>query len=217
MTKTTYTHTSNEARHLVPTCLTFVLVVLFFTYPYSLSTAIYAQETADTSLNRGSFSLVDHSGRAVTQQNFRGSYLLIFFGYSHCPDICPTALTLIANVMDSLGENSKSVQPIFITLDPGRDTPEVLQKFVSYFHPRLIGLTGTLDQISTVSELYSVRYQRFIPNISHNTLTGKEELDYLLDHTAASYLLGPNAEGIALFQHGTSAAEMAAKIHNVME
>ena len=217
MAKTRYTHTSNGARHLPPPWLIFVLVVLFFTCPYSLSTPVYAQETEDTSLNRGSFSLVDHNGRAVTQQNFRGSYLLIFFGYSHCPDICPTALTLIANVMDSLGENSKSVQPIFITLDPERDTPEVLRKFVSYFHPKLIGLTGTLDQISTVAESYFVRYQRFIPESSRNNLKNKEGLEYFLDHTAASYLLGPNAEGIALFRHGTSAAEMAAKIRNVME
>ena len=217
MVKTRYTRTSNAARHLVPTCLIFVLVVLFFTCPYSLFTPVYAQETADTSLNRGSFSLVDHNGRAVTQQNFRGSYLLVFFGYTHCPDICPTALTLIANVMDSLGENSKNVQPIFITLDPERDTPEALRKFVSYFHPKLIGLTGTPDQVSTVAKSYFVRYQRYFPESSHSTLNNKEELDYFLDHTAASYLLGPSAEGMALFQHGTSAAQMVAKIRSVME
>tara|TARA_B100000315_G_scaffold244242_1_gene268546 strand:+ start:667 stop:1320 length:654 start_codon:yes stop_codon:yes gene_type:complete len=217
MAKTRYTHTSNGARHLPPPWLIFVLVVLFFTCPYSLSTPLYAQETADTSLNRGSFSLVDHSGRAVTQQNFRGSYLLIFFGYSHCPDICPTALTLIATVMDSLGENSKSVQPIFITLDPERDTPEVLQKFVSYFHPKLIGLTGTPDQVATVAKEYFVRYQRVTQRPSDSTLNNKEGLEYFLDHTAASYLLGPNAEGIALFRHGTSAAEIAEKIRNVMK
>ena len=217
MVTSRYTRTSNAARHLAATCLIFVLVVLFFACPYTLFTPVYAQETADTSLNRGSFSLVDHNGRAVTQQNFRGSYLLVFFGYSHCPDICPTALTLIANVMDSLGENSKNVQPIFITLDPERDTPEVLRKFVSYFHPKLIGLTGTPDQVSTVAESYYVRYQRFIPESSRNSLKNEEGLDYLLDHTAASYLLGPSAEGIALFQHGTSAAEMAAKIRSAME
>ena len=217
MAKTRYTHTSNETRHLVPTWLTFLLLGFFFTCPYSLFTPVYAQETADTSLNRGSFSLVDHSGHAVTQQNFRGSYLLIFFGYSHCPDICPTALTLIANVMDSLGENSKNVQPIFITLDPERDTPEALRKFVSYFHPKLIGLTGTPDQVSSVAKSYFVKYQRFIPESFQDTLNNKEGLDYLLDHTAASYLLGPSAEGIALFQHGTSAAEMVAKIRSAME
>ena len=81
----------------------------------------------------------------------------------------------------------------------------------------MIGLTGTPDQISTVAESYFVRYPRFIPESSRNSLKNEEGLDYLLDHTAASYLLGPNAEGIALFKHGTSAAEMAEKIRNVME
>ena len=119
------------------------------------------EETTDKSANQGQFALIDHTGRRVTDQDFQGSYLLIFFGYTHCPDICPTALTLIGNAMDQLGPRAQDVQPLFITLDPERDTYEVLADFVPYFHPRLIGLTGTLDQIRTVAKTYFVRSQKY--------------------------------------------------------
>ena len=169
------------------------------------------EETADKSANQGQFSLIDHTGRRVTDQDFRGSYLLIFFGYTHCPDICPTALTLLGNAMDQLGPRAQDVQPLFITLDPERDTYEVLANFVPYFHPRLIGLTGTLDQIRTVAKTYFVRSQKYALDAASSVPANE---NYLLDHTAAMYLLGTKGNGLALFQHGTPAGEIVDTIRH---
>ena len=176
-----------------------------------------SKEDIKDSDNRGEFSLTDHTGRIVTDQDFRGSYLLIFFGYTHCPDICPTALTIIGTVMTQLGSRSKKVQPLFITLDPGRDTYQVLAKYVPYFHPRLIGLTGSEDQIETVSKTYFVRSQKYIPETTPNKNTKDTDANYLLDHTAASYLLGTTGTGLALFHHGTPPEEIVKTIRHFIE
>ena len=187
------------------------------TYNVCSLSLVQAQGTTETPSNRGSFALTDHTGRAVTDQNFRGSYLLIFFGYTHCPDICPTALTVIANVINLLGDQAQKVQPLFITLDPERDTSQVLANFVPYFHPRLIGLTGNFDQIKSVTKTYFVRSQKYLPSEPSDTTVSEESNDYLLDHTAASYLLGTDGNGLALFQHGTTATEIAKTIQSFME
>lgn len=197
--------------------VTLALSILVATYNVCSLSPVQAQGTTETSSNRGSFALTDHTGRAVTDQNFRGSYLLIFFGYTHCPDICPTALTVIANVINLLGDQAQKVQPLFITLDPERDTPQVLANFVPYFHPRLIGLTGNLDQIKSVTKTYFVRSQKYLPSELSDTTVSEEGNDYLLDHTAASYLLGTDGNGLALFQHGTTATEIAKTIQSFME
>ena len=184
------------------------LAALYFVFGFSAGKVVTAQEDNPTSSNRGAFSLVDHFGHHVTEQTYRGSYLLIFFGYSHCPDICPISLSIFAQVLEQLEEKANRVQPLFITLDPERDTPERLAKFVTFFHPRLIGLTGSIDQIATVAEKYFVRYQKY----SLNTPSTALKSDYLLDHTGASYLLGPNGEGLSLFQHDTKANDIAVTI-----
>ena len=170
----------------------------------------HAQSAEDLkySDNHGTFFLTDHTGHAVTDRDFRGSYLLIFFGYTHCPDICPTALTIIGNVMRQLGPKSQKVQPLFITLDPERDSYQVLAEYVAYFHPRLIGLTGNADQIEKVAKTYFVRSQTYVPDTTLDQTTNRADENYLLDHTAAIYLLGTNGNGLALFQHGTPAGEI---------
>ena len=153
--------------------------------------------------NRAPFSLIDHDGRAVTDADFRGRYLLLFFGYTACPDICPTDLAVIAATLDRLGEAAAAVQPLFVTIDPERDTPSVLAAYVANFHPRLIGLTGTPEAVAAIAARYGVGVQR-----SGAAAGG----DYLLDHTGATYLIGPDGGGLRRFRHGTGAAEMAAVI-----
>ena len=145
------------------------LSILLVTYTGCSLSPVQGQDAVavGNSSNRGTFTLTDHTGRTVTDQDFRGSYLLIFFGYTHCPDICPTALTVVANVINLLGERAQQVQPVFITLDPERDTPQALANFVSYFHPRLIGLTGSLDQIDAVAKTYFVRSQKYLKENQH--------------------------------------------------
>ena len=189
------------------------LVTLFLVFGFSSGNIVNTQEHDPTSSNRGTFSLVDHFGRTVTEQTYRGSYLLIFFGYSHCPDICPISLSIFTQVLEQLEEKADMVQPLFITLDPERDTPERLARFVTFFHPRLIGLTGSVDQIATVAKKYFVRYEKY----SLKTPPTALENSYLLDHTGASYLLGPDGEGLSLFPHDTTADDIALTILSFMD
>ena len=153
----------------------------------------------------GPFSLVDHTGRAVTDGDFRGEYMLITFGYTHCPDVCPTGLQNMALTLDALGKAAERVRPIFITIDPKRDTVETLADYVPVFHPRLVGLTGTPRQVHEAAKAYQVHY---------SILEYKGEI--LVDHTASTYLTGPDGHFLEEFAYGTDPEKMAAKIREFM-
>ena len=175
-----------------------VLLVLWFG-SFGIQKHSQAEDT-----NNARFALTDHNGKQVTETDFAEYFLLIFFGYSHCPDICPLNLTTIGHTMNLLGKDSAKVQPIFVTLDPERDTPNVLKPFVLHFHPRMIGLTGNVQQIQEIATTFFVRYK-------HTGVDGNN--GYLLDHTAATYLISPQGEGLLLFPHDTPASEMVAALH----
>lgn len=147
----------------------------------------------------GPFELLDHTGRTVTDQTFRGRFMLVFFGFTHCPDICPTELQLVAEVLDRLGPQADRVAPLFITIDPERDTPETLADYVALFDPRLIGLTGTPAQIAAAARAYRVYYARVQPPGAST---------YLMDHSSFLYLIGPDGGFRALFRHGTPVEEV---------
>ena len=155
--------------------------------------------------NKIQFSLTNHHGESVTEKDFLGSLLLVFFGYSHCPDICPMNLSIIRDALERLGPEGTKVQPLFITLDPVRDTEEKLGPFLSHFHERLLGLTGTQKQIRSVAESFFVRYK---------LSTEKDHDYYLIDHTAATYLVDGSGQGLAIFQHNTPSAEIASTINS---
>ncbi len=159
----------------------------------------------------GPFSLTDHNGKAVTEKDYAGKYLLVFFGYTFCPDVCPTAMQTISEAMDLLGEDGRKVQPLFISIDPERDTPAVLKEFVSNFHPSIIGLTGTPEQIAAVAKAYRVYYARA-------RTEGEEEDDqyYLMNHSAVVYLIDPDGKFIAHFAHTDPPEQIAAKIRKVI-
>jgi cytochrome oxidase Cu insertion factor (SCO1/SenC/PrrC family) len=129
----------------------------------------------------GPFTLSDQTGRLRSDTEFRGKLMLIYFGYSFCPDICPTDLMTIAQALDALGDAGAAVQPIFITIDPERDTTERLAEYVSSFHARLIGLTGTPADIRKVALAYKAYYAK--------KENGRGE-DYTIDHTGVTYLVG---------------------------
>ena len=156
----------------------------------------------------GPFTLVDHTGRTVTDADFRGRYLLIFFGYTYCPDVCPTSLQTIREAMDLLDDDGKSVQPVFVSVDPGRDAPEVLKLYVEMFGRRIMGLTGTEQQIASAAKAYGVYYARVSEDGGKN---GKGD-SYLMNHSAITYLMGPGGEFLTHFSHGTKAGEMAERI-----
>ena len=148
----------------------------------------------------GPFELLDHTGTPRSDRDFRGRLMLIYFGFTYCPDICPTDLMAIGQALDQLGPDADAVQPVFITLDPERDTTEHLAEFVPVFHPRLLGLTGSLDAIGTVAEAYRVYFAK-IP-------VGKDGGDYTIDHTSFIYLMDRDGKYLGFFPPGTSAERM---------
>ena len=138
--------------------------------------------------------------------------MLVFFGYTYCPDVCPTDLQVLARALDLVGPAGDKVQPIFITIDPERDSPEVLRDYVRHFHPRLLGLTGSPAAVRRAANLYRVQFRKvFGPD--HED--GKP--DYLIDHSAASYLIGPDGAGLSLYPHGMTAEDIAADIRAFVE
>lgn len=150
----------------------------------------------------GPFELVDHRGRAVTDRDFAGRHMLIYFGYTYCPDICPTDLSNLAVALDEIGPLVDKLQPLFITVDPDRDTKAVLRDYAGAFHPTLLGLTGTQEQISGVAKAYRVHRRKF-------RLEGAPPEDYLVDHSSLAYLMGPDGKFVTMFPHGTQPERIA--------
>lgn len=156
------------------------------------------------------YLLMDHKGRAVSDQDFRGSFQLIAFGYTFCPDICPTTLAEMSLIMEKLGARSGQLQPLFVTVDPERDTPEVLSRYTAYFHPRIIGLTGSPELVRRVADHFKVRYEKhWEPGAGKN--------QYTVDHSAGMYLLGPDGGFLGKFAYATPPQEVAERIRVLME
>ena len=160
------------------------------------------------SLIGGPFKLEDGSGKPVSDTAFRGKYMLVYFGYTYCPDVCPTTLNEVADALDHLGAKADNVQPIFITIDPERDTAAVVKQYTAAFSSRLLGLTGTVDQIAQVAKEYRVYYAK------HRTGPGPG--DYSMDHSSILYLMGPDGRFIAPIRADQSGTEMAAEIGKLM-
>jgi protein SCO1 len=158
--------------------------------------------TSGKALVGGPFELVDQNGKRVTDQDFRGRYMLVFFGFTHCPDICPAELQVISAALDELGPKAKKVAPIFITLDPERDTPQAMGDYVKNFGANFIGLTGSPEAIAEAAKAYRVAYTKFVPEGQEN---GK---DYSVDHSALVYLMGPDGGYVTHFAYGTSAEKI---------
>lgn len=202
-----------------------VLAISLLSGPY-LSTG-KAQGTVGSDVdapasNRGPFTLVDHDGQPVTERAFLGTYMLVFFGYTHCPDVCPTDLQTMSIAMDMLGTAGEKVQPIFITIDPERDSVETMAAYVGNFHPRLVGLTGTRAQVAAAATVYGVRFRKFYPwEVDDDGGDGDSEnqdgVDYLMDHSASIYLIGPDGGGLSRYPHGILPEDIAADVREFMK
>lgn len=155
----------------------------------------------------GPFSLIDQQGRPVTDADFRGSYRIVYFGYSYCPDVCPVDVQNLAAALRLLEKSDPAlagrIVPIFITVDPERDTPAVLKQFVGAFHPRMVGLTGTPAQIASVAQEYAIFYRKQPP---------RPDGGYIVDHSRQAYLFGPDGAPLALLPQDHPPAEIAAEI-----
>lgn len=160
------------------------------------------------------FELVDDTGLHVSQDNLKGRYSLIYFGFTYCPDVCPTSLqimTLALERMEAAPENNDGaspIQPIFITVDPERDTPAALKQYVSHFHPRLRGWTGTPAQIDDAMRAFKV-YRARVEDAS--TAGG-----YTIDHSSIFYLIGPDGNFLTHFDHAVSPDELAATLNRLI-
>ena len=153
----------------------------------------------------GPFELIDHTGKPRTERDFRGKLMLVYFGFTYCPDVCPTDLQAIGLALDKLGVEADSVQPLFITVDPERDTAAHLAEYVPMFHPRLIGLTGSPEAIRKAADAYKVYYAKVDPPKE----TAKEDGGYYtVDHTAYIYLMDREGNYLGFFPPGTSAERM---------
>jgi protein SCO1/2 len=152
----------------------------------------------------GPFQLEEADGRTVTDKDFRGKYMLIYFGYTSCPDICPTTMADLGIALKKLGAKADEVQPLFVTVDPGRDTPEVLKSYTSAFSPRLIGLTGSPQQIAAVEKEFHV-YAKI-------EKTGDGPNDYSVDHSSVFYLMGPDGRFISVLRADQEGDDLARTI-----
>lgn len=155
----------------------------------------------------GRFILQNHLGKVVTDEDFAGKFMLIYFGYTYCPDVCPTGLQTMSYALDLIGDDARHIQPLFITVDPGRDTQVILRDYVKAFHSRLVGLTGTEAAIKSVTGKYRVKFSKVIDKDD-----AKDE--YLMDHTSAIFLMGPDGKYLARFSFNTSAEKMAEKMRS---
>ncbi len=146
---------------------------------------------------------MDHTGRAVSDADLRGSFMLVFFGYANCPGICPTGLRAMTEALDLLGEKGEAVAPILITVDPAHDTPANLAPAVAKIHPRLIGLTGTLEALSATAKAYKV-----VAKPAGRSWQGTR----IIDHGSSIYLMGPDGKFLTLFPPVMPPDAMAAAI-----
>ncbi|MXU64739.1 SCO family protein [Oceanomicrobium pacificus] len=151
----------------------------------------------------GPFTLTDHTGREVTEADVITGPTLVYFGYTYCPDVCPLDTTRNLDVVDRLAERGMEVKPVFITIDPARDTVEALAEYVGYLHEDLVGLTGTDDQIAAASKAYKTYYAK----------NGEGE-DYLMDHSTFTYLMDPE-EGLLAYYRTAGQEEADAMAENV--
>jgi protein SCO1 len=150
----------------------------------------------------GPFKLTDQNGKTITDGDLKGRPFLVFFGFTHCPDVCPTALFEISEIFDKLGPDAEKVNALFITVDPERDTPQALKDYLSSFNPRLIGVGGDADALASVAKAYRVYYKK-VP---------LKDGDYTMDHTAIVYLMDKIGKFVAPFSLKRSPEDAAADL-----
>jgi protein SCO1/2 len=176
-------------------------------YAY-MSRGPHQQQGSGVALVGGPFSLIDQDGRRVTEKDFLGKYILVFFGYTYCPDICPTELQVMSAALDQMGPEAGRIQPIFVSIDPARDTPEVLKAYVANFGPRLIGLTGSPEEVAAIAKAYRAYYAK--------AGNGSTATDYLMDHSSIIYLMGPDGRFVKHMPYTTDAAKLATELKETL-
>lgn len=162
-----------------------------------------SQEVVGKAAVGGPFTLTDQDGKPFTNENLLGKFSVLYFGFTHCPDICPDELEKLAEALDTIEAEAKyQVRPVFISVDPQRDTPKAVKAYVKEFHPRLIGLTGSEEAVKACSKAYRVYFHK----------TGDSETDYLVDHSIIMYLIDPAGEFVTFYGKNFTARQLADSI-----
>ncbi len=152
----------------------------------------------------GPFQLTDQNGQIRTDKDFRGKYLLVFFGFLYCPDICPSTLQVVTEALERIGAKSQRLTPIFVSVDPERDTPKALKRYLSNFHPSFVGLTGTQAEVKAMAKTYKVYFRK----VQNKESPGA----YTVDHTSILYLMDAKGRYVGHFTHRISPKDLAAKL-----
>ncbi len=167
---------------------------------------LFAKREASTvgrALVGGPFTLTSGEGNRVSDKDFRGRLMLVYFGFTYCPDVCPAGLQVVTAALDQLGEDADRVAPLFITVDPERDTPEQMKQYVSSFHKNFVGLTGSADDIAKAAKAYRVYYRKVQDEALSN---------YTMDHTSFLYLMGADGQFITHFPHTIAPDKLAERL-----
>jgi protein SCO1/2 len=168
---------------------------------YALMSGPRGTQSTGEALIGGPFTMVNHKGETVTEKTFAGKPMLLFFGYTWCPDVCPTELQVMAEALRQLGDRGRDIQPILVSVDPARDTPKVLGEYVVNFGEQFVGLTGTAEQVKAMADAYRVFYAR---------VENKDTPDaYLMDHSSIIYLMGADGKFLKHFTYSTDAKALA--------
>lgn len=168
-----------------------------------------ASEASQANPLAARYLLMDANGRAVSNEDFPGQFQLIAFGYTFCPDVCPTTLAEMSVVMEKLGARSERLQPLFITIDPERDSAAVLRNYTDFFHPRILGLTGSPALVRRAADSFKVRYEKVRE-------PGAPEQQYTVDHSAGMFLLGPDGRFVRKFAYAMPPQEIAERIGEIL-
>jgi protein SCO1/2 len=199
-------------RWLAPTIVALLLVLaalvgVYYLVPSAPQTATAQQGTVAIG---GPFTLTDHTGKQVTDQDFRGRYMLVYFGYTFCPDVCPLGLQTIAQALDALPpELQDRIVPLFVTVDPARDTVQVVRDYVGLFHPRLVGLTGSEAEVGQMLKTYRVYARKADATAGDG--------GYLVDHSTFTYLMDTEGQYLTHFGHGVTPEEMAERLKAALQ
>ncbi len=165
-------------------------------------------KTSGTALIGGPFTMINQKGETVTDQTYAGKYTLLFFGFTFCKDVCPTELQVMTAAFAQLGADADKIVPLFVSVDPDRDTPAVMASYVSSFDKRLQGLTGSPEQVAAMAKAYHVFYKK-IPNPD-------DPKDYEMDHSSILYLMGPDGKFLKYFAYSTDAKGLADSLQMVL-
>jgi protein SCO1/2 len=157
----------------------------------------------------GAFTLTDQNGNIATAADLKGKFSLVAFGFTFCPDVCPTTLSTMTEALNRIGDAADAIQPVFISVDPERDTPETMKQFASAFHPRLLALSGSPEQTREVTDAYKVYYYARKENPG--------DKNYLVDHSSFIYLMGPDGEYITHFSYSIPPSELAVKLSEIVQ